>query len=387
MSEETRPTAIVGGTVVTPEGRIESGVVVLDGDRIAAVGSAAGVALPADAERIGATGLTVVPGFVDVHVHGLLGHDLMGPGLAAGIEALPRFGVTSFLATTITRPFDETLVALRAMSAVIADPPPGARCLGVHAEGPFLSPARPGMAVAAWLEPISRDAVERLRDASGDRLRMITLAPEAGDGLAVIPWLVETGVVASIGHSDATFDVAKEAIRRGATHATHLFNAMPPFHHRRPGVVGAVLASDGVFAELIADGIHLHPATIEVALRAKGVDRTLLVSDAAPVAGLPDGSYRWGSQEIAVHDGRCELADGTIAGAHALQVDGFRRLVQLHRLPLHEAVRTVTATPAASIGREDLGRLEPGLAADVVLLDADLRPVRTIVAGRTVWAA
>ncbi len=377
--------AIVGGTVFTPDQMIESGVVLMDGPLISAVGPASAVPVPDGAERIEAAGRSVVPGFVDVHVHGLLGHDVMGPGLSDAIAAFPRFGVTSFMATTLTLPREETLAALRSMAEQLSAQPPGARCLGIHIEGPFLSAARPGMANAAWVEPLAWDSFEGLQDAAAGWIRMATFAPEAGGAMGVIPRLVESGVIAVIGHSDATFDQAAEAIRLGVNHATHTYNAMRPLHHRDPGVVGAVMYFDQVFAELVADGIHVHQAAMAVLIRVKGLDRVVLISDAAPLAGLPPGEYRWGTTPVFVRDGRCELANGTIAGAHALIDSGVRRLVQEVGLPLAQALVPATRTAADSVGAQRKGRLATGCDADVVLLDDDLHPAMTFVAGELAW--
>lgn len=376
--------AIVGGIVYTPDRKIASGVVLLDGASIRAVGDEA-LPIPADAERIDATGMAVVPGLVDVHTHGLLGYNMMGPELAEAIRLLPRYGVTSFMATTLTQPHDATVEALAAMDAVLHDPPRGADCLGIHIEGPYLARSKPGMAVADWTEPLSWDRFRVLQDAAGGRIRMVTFAPEAGEAMGAIPRLVESGVIPVVGHSDATFEQAAEAFRLGSNQATHTYNAMSPLRHREPGLVGAVMYFPEVYAELVADGIHVHPAAMAILVRVKGLDRVVTISDAAPVAGLPDGAYDWGGQTVHVRDGRCELANGTIAGAHALLDTGLRQLVNAVGLPLEEALVTVTRTPADSVGAGRKGRLEPGADADIVFLNRDLVPAATFVRGEQVW--
>ncbi len=309
----------------------------------------------------------------------------MGPGLAQAIPRYPQYGVTSFMATTFTLPEDRTNAALEAMAEVLEQPPPGARCLGIHVEGPHLSPARPGMATAKWFQPLTWEIFERLQQQARGHIRMITFAPEEGDAMGVIPQLCRAGVVPVIGHSDATFSQVEEAVALGLAHATHTFNAMRGLHHREPGVVGAVLYFDEIFAEFIADGVHLHPAAIELLLRAKGTDRAILISDSAPVAALPSGEYDWEHERIYVRDGRCELEDGTIAGAHALLDTGVRTLVGKLGLPLGKALVPATCTAADSVGAEAKGRIAPDLDADLVLLDEDLYPVRTLVEGQTVW--
>jgi len=373
--------AIINGNVYTPDRVLAPGTVLVKEGRIVAVGSADTLAVPPEAELIDAQGRAVVPGFIDVHIHGLLGHDAMGSNLAQVIRDLPTFGVTAFLATTLTLPHDEIITALEAMAEILADPPPGARCLGIHLEGPYLSAAQPGMATAAWFEPLTWDGFEEFQGAAHGHIRMVTFAPEEGEAMACIPRLVEAGVVPVIGHSNATFDQVAEAVRLGLRHATHTFNAMRPLHHREPGVVGAVMYFDEIVAQLIADGVHVHPAVMAILLRVKGLERVALVSDASPLAGLPDGEYEWERKPVFVRNGSCRLADGTIAGAHALLDTGVRNLVNLVGLPLEQALVPATRVPADVLGLRK-GRLTPGYDADIVLLDEDYRPVFTMVEGR-----
>lgn len=378
--------AIVGGTVFTPTHRIQDGVLVMDGSRIHVVGTTGDVAIPPDAERVDARGYSVAPGFVDLHFHGARGHDVMGPGLADLVRALPEYGVTSFMATTLTLPWDETVAALATMADQLGAPVSGAECLGIHLEGPFLSAARPGMARADLLEPLSWPRFDLLQRAAGGSIRMVTFAPEAGEGMSVIPRLIETGVVPVMGHTDATFDQASEAIGAGVRQTTHTYNAMRPLHHREPGALGAAMYFPEVFAQLIGDGLHVHPAAMAILIKVKGPERVVLVSDAAPLAGLPPGEYAWGPQPVYVReDGRCELADGTIAGAHVLIDSGVRRLVVELGLPPEQALTTATLTPAESIGARRKGRLEPGADADVLLLDDELQVTTTFARGELAW--
>jgi len=376
--------AITNGSVYTPDQVLAPGTVLIEEGRIKAVGSADTVTVPPEAEVIDAEGRAVVPGFIDVHVHGLMGHDAMGPGLAHVIRDLPAFGVTAFLGTTLTLPRDETLAGLEAMAEVLDAPPPGAQCLGIHLEGPFLSPTRPGMATSDWFGPLAWEDFQTFQQAATGCIRMLTFAPEVNGAMACIPRLIEAGVVPVIGHSDATFEQVAEAVQLGLSHATHTFNAMRPLHHREPGVVGAVMYFDEIVAELIADGVHVHPAVMAILLRVKGVERVALVSDAAPLAGLPDGKYEWEHKPVFVRDGSCRLADGTIAGAHALLDTGVRNLVNLMGLPLEQALGPATRVPADVLGLHK-GRLAPGYDADVVLLDEALQPTLTIVKGEEVF--
>ncbi len=384
--EYVRMLAITGGTIYTPSEMIKKGILLIDGSTIRAVGEPTSLTIPIGADIFDAAGLIVAPGLIDVHTHGLLGHHSMGPGLAQAIPAYPQFGVTSFLATTLTMPLPETHAAITAMSEVLDNPPAGAICLGLHIEGPHLSPRRPGMATPEWFLPLTWDGFRELQQLSGDRIRMITFAPEEGSAMSVIPRLRQAEVVASIGHSDASYEQVRAAVNAGVTHATHTFNAMRPLHHREPGVAGGVLAMGEVYAEVIADGVHIHPAVIDLLVRAKGVERSVLVSDSAPFAALPPGRYTWEDKTILVQDGRCQLEDGTLAGAHALLDTGVRTLVHQVGLPLETAFTAATATPAESIGLTSKGRIAPGLDADIVLFDRELRPVQTFVAGQSIWA-
>ncbi len=376
--------AIINGSVYTPDQVLAPGTVLIEEERITAVGSADTLAVPPEAEVIDAEGRAVVPGFIDVHIHGLMGHDAMGPGLAHVIRNLPTFGVTAFLGTTLTLPRDETLADLEAMGKVLDAPPPGAQCLGIHLEGPFLAPSRAGMATADWFEPLNWESFQAFQQTAKGYGRMITFAPEVNGAMACIPRLIEAGVVPVIGHSDATFEQVAEAVQLGLSHATHTFNAMRPLHHREPGVVGAVMYFDEIVAELIADSVHVHPAVMAILLRVKGLERVALVSDAAPLAGLPDGEYEWEHKPVFVRDGSCRLADGTIAGAHALLDTGVRNLVNLVGLPLEQALVPATHVPADVLGLRK-GRLAPGYEADVVLLDSELRPALTLVGGGVVF--
>jgi N-acetylglucosamine-6-phosphate deacetylase len=377
--------AIVNGIVYMPFERIESGVVLIAGSTIRAVGSREAVQIPVDAEVFDAGGMSVVPGFVDVHMHGLMGYDGMGVGLAEVIPALPAYGVTSFMATTLTCPRQEVLESLAIMAGVLSDPPRGANCLGIHIEGPHLSPVRPGMATIQWLYPLSIGDFDDYQRAAGGRIKMITFAPEEDSAMEAIPVLLAAGVVPAIGHSDATFEQVRQAVALGLNHAAHTYNAMRSLRHREPGVVGAVMYFDQIYAELIGDGVHVDPVAMEILIRVKGLDKVVLVSDSSPLAGLPDGDYEWGHKPVLVRNRRCELPDGTLAGAYELLDTGVRNLVDLLGLPLEKALVPATRSAANSVSARNKGRLEAECDADIVLLDNDLRPSATFVGGELVF--
>lgn len=379
---------LVGGKVCTPEGILEPGVVLIEGENISAVAHERQLQPPPGVEIVDAAGSWVLPGFIDVHIHGLLGHDCMGLGLADVIRGLPAFGVTAFMATTVTRPAVEIDALIPQMAAVLADPPSGARCLGIHVEGPHLSPKRPGMANPEWFLPLSCAELDRFQELAAGSVSMLTFAPEEGAAMETMPYLVENDVVPVIGHSDADFELVERAVALGLSQATHTFNAMSPLHHRAPGVAGAVMALPQIVAQLIGDGHHVHAGAMKVLLNAKGVEGTCLISDAAPFAGLPAGEYRWGEYRVLVDGETSRLADGTLAGAHALLDSGFRNLINLIGLNPAEASQCASTVPAKSVGFGDRkGQLLPGYDADIAVLDADFWPQLTIVEGDVVWRA
>lgn len=372
----------------TPYQVLPRATLLIEGSQVRACGATGEVAIPQDAEILALPGLKAFPGFIDLHIHGLLGNDAMGADLAEVIRALPRFGVTSFLATTVTLPIEEVYARLEAMAAVLEDPPLGATCLGIHLEGPHLSPKRAGMATAAWFHSLTWEEFEAMQGAAHGHIRMITFAPEEADSMRLIPTLRKHGVIPAIGHSDATYEQVAEAVKLGLAHASHTFNAMSPFHHRAPGVVGAVMAFPEITAELIADGHHVHPGAMRALFNAKGVEGVCLISDASPFAALPDGEYRWKEYTILIREGTSRLPDSTLAGAHALMDTGFRHLIQLVGLTPSQASVCASFVPARVLGlTERKGRLEAGFDADIVLLDEEYRPRLTMIGERILWRA
>jgi N-acetylglucosamine-6-phosphate deacetylase len=359
--------AILHADLYTPTRRIPDGAIVFGDGRILALGPTREVEIPRGARRIDAGGRPVTPGLIDLHVHGVEGRDMFGPELAEAAWRLPRYGVTAFVPTTLTLPEAEVLERLQAMARVIQAPPPGARILGIHIEGPHLSPKRPGMANPAWFRPLTPEAVARYQEAAGGHILLWTFAPEEGEAMAAIPALLARGIVPVIGHSDATYEQAMEAIRRGVRQVTHFFNAMRPFHHREPGLFAAALLEPGVIAQVIADGHHVHPAALRLLFRVKGAAGVALISDAAPLAGLPPGRYTWLGYEVIVADGRCQTPEGALAGSAALMNEGLRVLIEEAGIDPLDAVRSATLTPARALGLRGLGQLRRGAFADLVL--------------------
>lgn len=331
-------------------------------------------------------GCVLLPGFIDVHVHGSIGHDTMDAS-AEALSALSRFfaehGVTAFLPTTMTAPHAATLAAVQAVAQQPAVPTAGARLLGVHLEGPYISPKYPGAQAAS---SIRRPNLAEFREllAAGP-IRMITLAPEELGADALIAEALRHNVKVVLGHTNATYEECEAAIASGVSQATHTFNAMSPLHQRRPGTLGSVLSNDAIYAQVIADNFHVHPAGVKILARCKGVGRTILITDAMRATAQPDGEYDLGGQMVTVKDGQCRLPDGTLAGSTLTLERGLRNFIAATGLSLAEAWPATSRTPAQALGLDqELGALAPGYQADLVLLDQQLQVVATIVAGRVV---
>lgn len=346
--------------ILTPQGFVR-GRLVLDGARIAAV---EGTPVSEDEARASTTLPLLLPGFVDLHLHGGGGADTMDAGAAVHTMARlhARYGTTSLLATTMTAPLVEIEAALRALAPACAQRPAGtARVLGVHLEGPYIHPerlgAQPPFARLPQLQEIL--ALHALAP-----IRVITLAPDTEGALALIPALVEAGMRVQLGHSAASYEQACAALGQGASGFTHLFNAMGAFHHRQPGLVGAALAH-GKQAELIPDLLHVHPGALRAALRA--IPRLYAVTDATAAAGMPDGDYRLGRQTVRKCEGGVRLADGTLAGSTLTMDVALRNLVGLG-LPLDQASARTSLHATQYLGLADRGQLVAGAFADLVQL-------------------
>ncbi|MCA1571505.1 MAG: N-acetylglucosamine-6-phosphate deacetylase [Chloroflexi bacterium] len=362
------------GRLLAPE---EAGVRLVTVDR----GWVASIGEPGDAppDAQGGPDAWIVPGLVDIQLNGAFGVDFTDPGadLSAAALALPRTGVTAFLPTVVSSPPEAYEPILRNLARPVPDG--AARVMGVHIEGPFLARGRRGAHDPGVLR--QPDLVEVRGWLDAGNVAIVTLAPELPGAAAVVRELVARGVIAAIGHSDATWDQADAAIVGGARLGTHLFNAMRPLHHREPGIVGRLLAG-GVTASLIVDGIHLAPKTIRLVAAIKTPDELVFVTDGLAALGEPPASYRMGSREV-ISDGIvARLADGTLSGSVAPMAPALGRLVAAGLEP-SVAVRAASTTPARLLGLEaDLGRVEVGRLADLVLLDAEWRPQLTLVQGR-----
>ena len=376
-----QPTVIHADRAFTPFEEIPDAIVVVQGSKIAAVGSRGNIELPRGVLEIDARGRTIVPGFVDVHIHGAGGHDVM-EGTRNALEVIAAtvaaHGTTSLVATTVTASEIETRDSVAAIAHFILStsephtPDLSAEILGIHLEGPFISPARRGVHPAKWiLSPSSEAFAQFLKQARGTA-RILTLAPELPRALELISAARQAGLVVSLGHTDATYEQAQAGIAAGASHAAHIFNAMRPFSHRGTGVIGAVLTSPKVSAELIADGVHVDEAAMRMLVGLKTPERVILVSDGISATGMPDGKYQLGLFEVKVSGGVARNAEGKLAGSTLTLDRALRNMVALG-VPLRSALLMVTANPARQIGLgARKGILAPGADADLVLLDNKL---------------
>ncbi|SEC72819.1 N-acetylglucosamine-6-phosphate deacetylase [Streptomyces sp. PAN_FS17] len=365
------PLILSGANVVMPTGTLKEGQVVIDGTRIA--GTA-----PENARRTDLDGHWLLPGFVDIHNHGGGGASFTSgtpEDVLKGIHTHRLHGTTTLVASTVTGDMD--FLARRA--GLLAELAEQGDIAGIHFEGPFISPCRKG----AHSEELLRDPdpadVRRLVDAARGHATMVTLATELPGGIDSVRLLAERGVIAAIGHTDASYEQTVEAIEAGATVATHLFNAMPPLGHREPGPIAALLEDERITVELINDGTHLHPASLQLAFHHAGADRVAFITDAMDAAGFGDGRYMLGPLEVEVADGVARLVEGgSIAGSTLTLDRAFKRAVTVDRLPVEDAVTALSANPAKLLGRYDrIGSLEPGKDADLVVLDSgfDLKGV------------
>ena len=379
------------GKAITPKGEIvNAGILIRDGE-IEMAGPRSGMELPSGATEVQATDSTAIPGFVDVHIHGAGGHDVMEANetaLSTITGRLAAFGTTSLLATTITASADDTCRSVEGIAKYISGQyqtsDTRAEILGIHFEGPFLSKERRGVHPAEWLQLPSAELLQRFLQAAAGNARILTIAPELSGATPCIDAARSLGMVVSIGHTDATYEQARAAVAHGAHHATHVYNAMRPFTHRDPGVIGAVLTTPEVTAELIADGIHVDEIAMKVLLQAKGTQGVVLISDGTSATGMPDGEYMLGGLKVTVNGGVCRNAEGRLAGSTLTLDRALRNIVGLG-IPLADAVRMLTLNPATLLGIEfKKGALRTGADADIVLLNDGLEIERVWARGTVV---
>ena len=388
MSE--RLLVIDAGAILTPLERFSPGRVVIREGVIQAAGLPSDTPVRHEADRVDAADLTVVPGFIDPHVHGCGGVDVMDAtldSLNTISRGLARHGTTCFLPTTVSSPPDVLGSVLENLGVALDATLDGARAVGVHLEGPFISAKKRGTHRADNVQaPNPLLFAEWNRRAKGV-LKLITMAPELERSEAVARLARDAGLVVAIGHSDATYAEARSAIDAGASYAVHTFNAMREFTHRDSGVVGAVLDDDRVFAEIIADGVHVSPEVIRIFARAKRPDRVVLVTDCTSATDMPDGEYMLGKDAVRVAGGVCRDAEGRLAGSTLRQDVALKNFMEWTGVRLEDALLGLTLNPARALKLSAYGSIGAGTRADITMLDSGLRVRKTLVDGKLVFSA
>ena len=384
--------AITASTLFTPLERIEQPLLLMDEGSLVEVTSRARRDVPKNSRLVDFADGILAPGFIDLHIHGGAGHDVMeaSAGALPPVEQLlASHGVSSYFPTTVTAPLDTTLSALARLADAIetAERDPQrqngelrARPLGIHLEGPFISHKRRGVHPPENLLMPSAAAFDRFWQAARGHIRVLTIAPELPGALEVIALAASRGVCVSLGHSNADLDQARAGFAAGARHATHTFNAMRPLDHRDPGILGEVLTDPRLSAEIIADGIHVDPVIVQLFLKAKGPEAAVLITDATAATGMPDGRYHLGSLEVEVKDGRCMVGD-SLAGSVLTMDRAVRNVMQFAQWDLQEAVRLATLNPARVAGIKNAGAIEAGAPADLVVLSPGGEVRQTVIRG------
>jgi N-acetylglucosamine-6-phosphate deacetylase len=382
-------TVFTARRLFTPVEEIEHPLLVVEDGRISEISSIAGKTTALHARLVDFGDAVIAPGFFDIHIHGGAGLDVM----LASPSDLPRLGrflathgVTGYFPTTVAAPLDSTCAALErladAIEATLADSSVQARALGIHLEGPFLSHKRRGVHPPENLVAPTIAVFDRLWQAARGYVRVLTIAPEIPGAMEVIAEAARRKVCVSIGHSDAEMPVAQDAIKAGARHATHTFNAMRPLDHREPGIIGEVLTNDRITADMIVDGIHVAPAVVKLFLEAKGPERAVLITDAISATGMPDGRYKLGPIAVDVKDGKC-TSGGSLAGSVLTMDRAVRNVTKFSHWTLRDAVRAATLNPARAVGMANhYGVLAAGASADFTVLSSSGEVMKTIVGGR-----
>jgi N-acetylglucosamine-6-phosphate deacetylase len=382
--------ALTAAALFTPLEKIEQPLMLVEDGFILEVTSQAHRSIPANARVANFPDEILVPGFIDMHIHGAAGHDVM-EGIDSALPAVERFlarhGVSAYFPTTVTAPADTILAAIERLANAIDDAGNShgsgtlrARPLGIHLEGPFISERRRGVHPSQNILKPTPEMFERFWEASRGFIRVMTIAPELPEALDVITEAVKRGVCVSLGHSDATLAATRAAVDAGAKHSTHTFNAMRPLDHRDPGIIAEVLTDPRLSADIIADGIHLDPTMVKLFLRAKGAEKAVLITDATSATGMPDGAYQLGSLEIQVKAGRC-LAGERLAGSVLTMDRAIQNVMNFADWDLQQAVRLATLNPARVTSLDARGVLRAGARADIVTLSPDGEVKNAIIGG------
>lgn len=371
--------AIINGKIVSENGIIENKSIIFD-EYIRKIDTDTD-----GCEIIDAEGAYVLPGFIDIHIHGYKGNDASDASeeeLVKMAELLPENGVSAWCPTTMTVAIDEIQKSLDIIGKLKKENISGAKILGANVEGPFINPKKKGAQSEEFILMPDEEFILKNKDA----IRLVTVAPEMQNADKFIKSICEnTDISVSVGHTDADYDTTKKAFECGANHVTHLFNAMPPLNHRNPGVIGAAFENDNVFCELIADKFHIHPSLFKT-VKAIKKDKLVLITDCMRAGGMPNGEYTLGGQRVTVKGIECRLDDGTIAGSILTMNKALYNLMTETGLPLHEAVKAVSLAPASSIGEDKVrGSLTVGKYADIVIADEEINIKKTFSCGERVF--
>ncbi len=382
---------IKNATIYLDDSTLHDGYILIDGETIKEIGPMQQAPEQADEVITVTTNEVVLPGFIDMHIHGAGGSDAMDgteEAVAHMADCLPKEGTTSFLATTMTQSPENIEQALQAIHrySQSGNNPGSADVIGIHLEGPFVNPSKAGAQPVQYIINPDIELFKKWYEVSGHTIKQVTFAPEEPGGKELVELLVQEGIIPSIGHTGATYQEATEAIALGASQATHLFNQMTGLHHRDIGAAGASLMNENIYAELIVDGIHVSPEMVNLSLKLKGVDRTILITDAMRAKGLSDGKYDLGGQDVFVKGKEARLEDGALAGSILKMNDALKNMVAFTGCSLRDAVQMAAVNPAKQLNIYDKkGSVAVGKDADLVILDKDYQVRTTICRGKIAY--
>ena len=391
MINKNKRIIIINGTIITPFHLVSGKAIIIEKGKIIEIVNKEELktATLTGVEVIEAKDKFIVPGYIDIHIHGGGGSDVMDGDYEAINQiaiAHSHFGTTSFLPTTMTMSKDKIIRSLRSICKAAKKGTAGAEILGIHMEGPYINSEKKGAQREEDIKKVSIEEFSEFNQASGNLIRLVTIAPEMPGAIDFIKYLDKQKIIVSVGHSNATYAQVQAGIQAGLSHVTHTFNAMRGLHHREPGVVGAALTSPELTVEVIADGIHIHPIVLKILTKIKDGEKIVLITDAMRAAGLNEGTYDLAGQEVIVTKGQARLKDGTLAGSVLTMDKAVKNMVNKVGIPLSKAIQMASFNPAKSVGIDyKKGSLEPGKDADIVILNKNLETELTIVAGKIVY--
>lgn len=389
MMEKRKKIIILNGIIITPFQFLENKAILIEKGKIKKICKKEKVGSLEETDIIDAKGGFIAPGFIDIHVHGGGGADIMDGEYEAVKKVAStqsHFGTTAFLPTTMTMSKSKIMKSLKSVNEAFKKGTGSAEILGINLEGPYINPEKKGAQSEKYIRKASNNEFLKFKQVSGNLIRLVDLAPELPGSINFISWLHQQGIIVSVGHSNATFEQMQESIGVGLTHVTHIFNAMSGINHREPGVAGAALTSSRLTVELIADGIHVHPAVMKILTKTKDIGKIILITDGIRAVNMPDGTYDLGGHEVTVFKDQARLKDGTLAGSILTLDKAVRNMISKVGISLIEAIQMVTINPSRFLGVEEKkGSLEQGKDADIVILDKELEVEITIVQGSIVY--